>query len=277
MIVPHYDSVLRDALDTYGPKHQLLKMIEEMSELQVEISKYLAGAGDRSAIIDELADTLITLRQLELYLDSDEELTQHINFKVSRLLDRIKVVTKAPEDKVEPETPKKPTKLGQVLSVFAGCGKTYCAKKHPDKVIDLESSNYKWIYAVDVSNIPKECRKGMSAKLRKVNPDWPNNYIQAIKEARKKYDVVLVAQYEEVRKAMAQAGIPYALVFPLNSCKMEFVERYKKRGNPDSFVQMLMTNFDKWVFDLYESNDGNKWILAPGQYLEDVLKYTCIV
>lgn len=274
MIVSHYDSVLKNALEAFGSKHQLLKVIEEMSELQVELSKHLAGEGDRSALIDELADTIITLRQLELYLDAERELTQHVNFKVSRLLERIEKSTKVPEDK---KTPKKPTKLGQVLSVFAGCGKTYCAKKYPDKVIDLESSDYKWIYAIDVSTIPKEGRKGMPAKLRKVNPDWPNNYIQAIKEARKKYDVVLVAQYEEVRKAMAQAGIQYALVFPLNSCKMEFVERYKRRGNPESFVQMLMTNFDKWVFDLYESNDGNKWVLAPGQYLEDMLKYTHLV
>lgn len=274
MIVSHYDSVLKNALEAFGPKHQLLKVIEEMSELQVELSKHLAGEGDRSALVDELADTIITLRQLELYLDAEKELTQHVNFKVSRLLERIEKSTNTPEDK---KTPKKPTKLGQVLSVFAGCGKTYCAKKYPNKVIDLESSDYKWIYAVDVSTVPKEGRKGMPAKFRKVNPDWPNNYIQAIKEARKKYDVVLVAQYEEVRKAMAQAGIHYALVFPLNSCKMEFVERYKRRGNPESFVQMLMTNFDKWVFDLYESNDGNKWVLAPGQYLEDMLKYTHLI
>ena len=61
-----------------------------------------------------------------------------------------------------------------IISAFPGIGKTTLAKEH-HSVIDLESSNYKWL-DID-SNLPIEQRKGMSKTL---NPNFPENYIRDI-------------------------------------------------------------------------------------------------
>ena len=78
-------------------------------------------------------------------------------------------------------------KTGIIISAFATCGKTYLGKKYKN-VIDLESSNYKHDNT-EIINIPPEERKGTT---RRPNPNWPNNYYNAIIEAQKKYDIVLV-------------------------------------------------------------------------------------
>lgn len=61
----------------YGETHQLLKAIEELSELQRELSRHLAGYGDREALISEMADVTICfdyLRQAaKIGRDKEEE------------------------------------------------------------------------------------------------------------------------------------------------------------------------------------------------------------
>jgi seryl-tRNA synthetase len=67
------DNVIRKLIEIYGENHQLLKLVEEMSELQKEILKYVtkymqAGQSfecteEREKIIEEMADVEMTLEQ----------------------------------------------------------------------------------------------------------------------------------------------------------------------------------------------------------------------
>ena len=66
-------------------------------------------------------------------------------------------------------------KKGIIIAAFATCGKTYLGKKYKN-VIDLESSSYKYDNT-EIINIPPEERKGT---IRRKNPNWPNNYYNAI-------------------------------------------------------------------------------------------------
>lgn len=75
-----------------------------------------------------------------------------------------------------------------IIAGFAGIGKTTLANKYKN-VIDLESSYYKWDNT-GITNISIEKSKGMKNRIK--NPNWPQNYYDAIKEASKKYDIVLV-------------------------------------------------------------------------------------
>lgn len=77
---------------------------------------------------------------------------------------------------------------GIVIVGFAGIGKTTLVKKYKN-VIDIESSPYKWNYS-EVANSNLEKLKGM--ENRKINSNFPKNYIEAIKKAKTKYDIVLV-------------------------------------------------------------------------------------
>jgi len=52
--------------------------------------------------------------------------------------------------------------------------------------------------------------------------------------------------------------------------KEEMISRYLSRGNQESFVNLLKTNYEKFVGDL--SIDPNeKIILKSGQYLSDLV------
>lgn len=164
------------------------------------------------------------------------------------------------------------TKFGLVISAFPGCGKSYFtnvtvpeANKISRKkfyVTDSDSSHYSWI--VD-ENYEK-----------KRNPNFPNNYIEHIKEERKTNDIVLVSTHKEVRNALEEAGIEYSLVYPDKSMKAEFIGRYFLRGSDISFLHLLADNWDTWI-DEMESTESNiirqKIILKDDKkYLSDVIK-----
>ncbi|MDE6292343.1 MAG: hypothetical protein K2L98_01535 [Bacilli bacterium] len=83
----------------------------------------------------------------------------------------------------------------KVISVFAGLGKTTVGNKYKN-VCDLTSSKYRY----DYSNINQEDYEKMKYdKSMIVNPNWPNNYLDALKDAIKNYDIVLVPSKEEIR------------------------------------------------------------------------------
>lgn len=58
--------VLQRALDTYGSTLQIVVMMEEMSELQKELCKYLRGRGSFEHIAEEIADVEIMLEQMKM-------------------------------------------------------------------------------------------------------------------------------------------------------------------------------------------------------------------
>lgn len=81
--------VFIDALCTYGPDKQMLKLIEEMSELTKEIVKYRLGRDNLREIAEEMADVQIMLDQMTLHFQSGG-LQQQIRLeKIERLRQRI--------------------------------------------------------------------------------------------------------------------------------------------------------------------------------------------
>ena len=155
----------------------------------------------------------------------------------------------------------------KVFSVFAGLGKTYVGKKYPN-VLDLQSSPYRF----DYTNAKKEdYEKLKEIPNRKVNPNWPNNFINAIKEASNKYDVILVASSPDIRNILEQNNINYTFVLPSKGSKEILLERYKSRGNSQELINLVMRYFDTWS---YKKEDYNcpLVILEKDKYLEDYLK-----
>lgn len=87
--------VLKEAIQTFGVDAQLDMCIEEMSELQKEICKKKRGKDNREAIIEEIADVYIVLRQLEMMCDITlAEVAEMQMFKLERLKERIQDVKK---------------------------------------------------------------------------------------------------------------------------------------------------------------------------------------
>lgn len=122
-----------------------------------------------------------------------------------------------------------------VVSAYPCCGKTY-AFEHQDKysILDSDSSSYSWL------PVTKE-------GIKQRNPEFPNNYIAHIKENLGKVDIIFVSSHLQVRQAMKDAGIDFITVYPDIDMRDEWVERMKRRGNDEKFIQFQIENWDNFV------------------------------
>lgn len=53
--------------------------------------------------------------------------------------------------------------------------------------------------------------------------------------------------------------------------KEEMINRYLSRGNQENFVNLLKTNYEKFVEDL-AMDPNEKIVLKHGEYLSDIVK-----
>lgn len=67
-------------------QHQSIMIMEEMSELIQEVSKYLRGMGNKHNLLQEMADVYISLESLkEIYGITSLELHKAVNVKIDRI------------------------------------------------------------------------------------------------------------------------------------------------------------------------------------------------
>ena len=81
--------VYEKAFEEFGSENQIVVCIEELSELQKELTKHLRGGGDLDRIADEIADVRITVEQMENYFGIENEVAEHMDRKVKRLEARL--------------------------------------------------------------------------------------------------------------------------------------------------------------------------------------------
>lgn len=82
--------IMRSAIRKNGKAMQTVVAIEEMSELQKELSKFIRGKGNRDNLIEEVADVLIMITQIQLmYYIPDDEVERIIHLKLNRLKERM--------------------------------------------------------------------------------------------------------------------------------------------------------------------------------------------
>lgn len=132
-----------------------------------------------------------------------------------------------------------------IYSVFPGLGKTYTARvTMAGKAIDAESSKFQWL---DYESHNEEKNKG---KLKNKNPEWPENYIDFITKQNTKDQIVLISAQPEILNALGQKGIPFKTITPDVSTKELIMTRYKTRGNNKDFINMLSSNFEKFITNM---------------------------
>ena len=83
------EQIYKKAIEEYGAFLQTVVAIEEMAELQKELSKALRMNLDRKnhdEIVEEIADVEIMLAQLKIIFEiTDEELDGYKRYKLQRL------------------------------------------------------------------------------------------------------------------------------------------------------------------------------------------------
>lgn len=97
----------------------------------------------------------------------------------------------------------------KIISAYPCCGKTYAFENYQDiySILDSDSSDFSWIYRertddelqkikedfesmLSPTNADKELERIRCEKIKERNPDFPNNYIEHIKENIGKVDYI---------------------------------------------------------------------------------------
>lgn len=123
--------------------------------------------------------------------------------------------------------------------------------------MDSDSSNFSWVI-----------EDGKKTR----NPNFPQNYINHIRENIGKYEFILVSSHKEVREALINNCIFFYLVYPSIRCKDEYLKRYLNRGSPIQFIELLKSNWDNWINDCSSCRIGCKNIRMKFNYLKDQIQ-----
>lgn len=147
----------------------------------------------------------------------------------------------------------------RIISAFPGTGKTFYHLNHKDTTLDSDSSLFSWVY---VNGIKQR------------NPEFPNNYINHIKENIGKYDFIFVSTHKEVRDALIHNCIYFYLVYPSCDDKEIYLNRYKKRNSPQSFIDLVSNNWLNWLMDVQSCVFGCRQIeMISGWTITDELDH----
>lgn len=83
--------VVKRAIEHYGKDVQSTVCMEECAELIQAISKEKRGKSDKSHLAEEMADVIICIEMLkEIYSISDDMMSEWIQIKEARIIERIK-------------------------------------------------------------------------------------------------------------------------------------------------------------------------------------------
>lgn len=105
-----------------------------------------------------------------------------------------------------------------IICGFAGIGKSYMCK-HYANWIDLESTPFEKDF---------------------------ERYVKVAQHMDKQGYNVMLSCHGDLRKLLHEKGIEYTLVVPKRELKEEYINRYKNRGNTESFIKNLNSNWDKF-------------------------------
>ncbi|MND37654.1 hypothetical protein D3C80_283450 [compost metagenome] len=73
-------------------------------------------------------------------------------------------------------------------------------------------------------------------------------YLEQIREALKIPGVIaLVPTWPQLRKALQDAGMKYAIFYPKRDLKFDYNKRYVDRGSPKAFVDNMWWKWDEYL------------------------------
>jgi hypothetical protein len=130
----------------------------------------------------------------------------------------------------------------KIVSAFPGVGKSHFYNENKSITLDSDSSGFSWTYNSD----GVRCR----------HPDFPQNYINHIISNIGKFEYILVSSHKEVREALKDNCLFFYLIYPDYHSKSEYLQRYKDRGSPQGFIDLLDTKWDDWLEECFMCRVG---------------------
>lgn len=135
----------------------------------------------------------------------------------------------------------------EIISAFCGTGKSYLCNNFPNDYKEVEC----WEY-----------RTG----------DFPNNYIKDVISLIDNTKYIFISTDPVILRALNELNIKFHLVYPDNTLRNEYLDRYIERDNPYDFIGTIMKNWNIWINELKDIKFCNHTVLKSGEYLNDIIK-----
>lgn len=122
--------------------------------------------------------------------------------------------------------------MAVIISGFPGVGKTFFTNAGTAyRCADSDSSQFSWL----------------SDGTR--NPNFLSDYLKHIYDIVEKqgHDIIFVSSHKDVRDALCKAGIKFTMVYPCVSLKQEYLERYRRRGSPQAFIDLMESKWEEFI------------------------------
>lgn len=144
-----------------------------------------------------------------------------------------------------------------IIAGMPGIGKTTFMEDFSGKldVFDLDSNAY---------------RKDLTQPDEK-NPDWPNNYLDAIEEKTKETDLVLIGSDPDIVKELTARGHKITVVCPDETLAAEYEQRYVTRKNEPHMVKKFVDLFTTNEAQTKRFEGSEVKFLQAGEHLEDII------
>lgn len=158
---------------------------------------------------------------------------------------------------MEPPCPKPPRCI--IICAFIASGKTWLTTK--PKSLGLSEYN---ILDLDSLVIPKE--NGQRAG------NFKELYLARLKGLLAPNTIVLISTHEEIRSALVEERLDYALVYPRRGLLEEWMKRLKSRGSPESLINLVDNNWENMLGECEKQSHCAHVTLNKGEYLSDKIK-----
>lgn len=138
------------------------------------------------------------------------------------------------------------------ISGFPGIGKSHFCEHNSLNTHDSDSSSY--------SKLPDGSP----------NPNFIDDYFEHLENLQYIPGLmIMVSTHEAVLAELKSRGMNYCVVIPEESLHDEYMRRYKERGSPQSFIDLISSNWYMWLRDIKQKH--NCFELKSGQTLTDFI------
>lgn len=145
-----------------------------------------------------------------------------------------------------------------IISAFTASGKTWLTLN--SKRLGLSGFN---VLDLDSSVIPKE--NGQRAS------NFKELYMAKVRASIAPNTIVLISTHEEIRSALADEGLDFALVYPLHDLGGEWIDRLQSRKSPKGLIDIIRRDWSSMLGECESQGGCSHFKLEKGQYLSDMI------
>lgn len=144
-----------------------------------------------------------------------------------------------------------------IIAGFPGIGKSHLHQSSSltksIKITDLDTSQFSHLNG-------------------KPNPAFPRNYIEALTPyLSRPNELVLVGVHDTVRAELVRRGVRFTLVYPEQSLKEEYMQRWTERGDHAGFLNKMRQSWEAFTSSCAAQKGCRHVVLKKGQFLGDVI------